>query len=233
MAPSNSSPAVAGVSIAAAAALAGFTFAVAAARSGWLPEELLPSSTRRGKRAPKIALGHGITPAVAVKAAVSDSDSDDEEGEEGTIDGAASLTTAPGSNGNGNGNGAPTSSPAAPRQILFDENDEVVKEQLTRNRQFFGARGQSQLAASLVVVVGLGGVGSHCAAALLRSGVGRLRLVDFDQVSLSSLNRHAVAERKDVGIPKATCLKVREERVWNVVWNTRGKRGREREKRKR
>ena len=230
--PSNTSSAVAGLSIAAAAALAGFTFAVAAARSGWLPEELLPSSRRRGKRSPKVALGPGITPAVAVKAAVLDSDSDDDDEE---IDGAAarSLTATPRSNGNGYGNGATSSSPPVPAQLLFDENDEVVKEQLTRNRQFFGAGGQRQLAASLVVVVGLGGVGSHCAAALLRSGVGRLRLVDFDQVSLSSLNRHAVAERKDVGIPKATCLKVREERVWNVVWNTRGKRGREREKRKR
>ncbi|KAB2004244.1 hypothetical protein ES319_D11G184800v1 [Gossypium barbadense] len=42
---------------------------------------------------------------------------------------------------------------------------------------------------------------------LLRSGVGKLLLVDFDQVSLSSLNRHAVATRADVGIPKAECHK--------------------------
>jgi len=38
--------------------------------------------------------------------------------------------------------------------------------------------------------------------------VGRLRLIDFDQVSLSSLNRHAVATRADVGMPKAICLQV-------------------------
>jgi hypothetical protein len=50
------------------------------------------------------------------------------------------------------------------------------------------------------------GVGSHAAHMLLRSGVGRLRLVDFDQVTLSSLNRHAVAVREDVGIAKSTCL---------------------------
>ena len=42
---------------------------------------------------------------------------------------------------------------------------------------------------------------------LLRSGVRKLRLIDFDQVSLSSLNRHALATRADVGMPKATCLK--------------------------
>ena len=50
------------------------------------------------------------------------------------------------------------------------------------------------------------GVGSHCAHLLLRSGVGHLRLVDFDQVTLSSLNRHAVASRSDVGLSKAICL---------------------------
>lgn len=59
----------------------------------------------------------------------------------------------------------------------------------------------------LVVVVGLGGVGSHAAHLLLRSGVRRLRLIDFDQVTLSSLNRHATASRLDVGTPKATALR--------------------------
>jgi tRNA A37 threonylcarbamoyladenosine dehydratase len=40
---------------------------------------------------------------------------------------------------------------------------------------------------------------------LARGGVGRMRLVDFDQVSLSSLNRHACATRADVGRPKVEC----------------------------
>ncbi|XP_055810943.1 tRNA threonylcarbamoyladenosine dehydratase [Solanum dulcamara] len=85
--------------------------------------------------------------------------------------------------------------------------DEVVSEQLTRNIQFFGLEAQQKVTASYVVVVGLGGVGSHAASMLLRSGVGRLLLVDFDQVSVSSLNRHAVATREDVGTSKALCLK--------------------------
>ncbi|KAG5529736.1 hypothetical protein RHGRI_030199 [Rhododendron griersonianum] len=85
--------------------------------------------------------------------------------------------------------------------------DEIVSEQLTRNIQFFGIESQHNVSASYVVVIGLGGVGSHAASMLLRSGVGRLLLVDFDQVSVSSLNRHAVATREDVGIPKAHCLK--------------------------
>ncbi|XP_009778749.1 tRNA threonylcarbamoyladenosine dehydratase isoform X2 [Nicotiana sylvestris] len=85
--------------------------------------------------------------------------------------------------------------------------DEVVSEQLTRNIQFFGLEAQQKVTASYVVVIGLGGVGSHAASMLLRSGVGRLLLVDFDQVTVSSLNRHAVATREDVGTPKALCLK--------------------------
>ena len=37
----------------------------------------------------------------------------------------------------------------------------------------------------LVIVIGLGGVGSHAAQLLLRGGVRRLRLIDFDQVRCS------------------------------------------------
>ncbi|XP_017242800.2 tRNA threonylcarbamoyladenosine dehydratase 2 isoform X1 [Daucus carota subsp. sativus] len=85
--------------------------------------------------------------------------------------------------------------------------DDIVSEHLTRNIQFFGLNSQQKVTASYVVVIGLGGVGSHAASMLLRSGVGRLLLVDFDQVSLSSLNRHAVATREDVGTSKAQCLK--------------------------
>ena len=58
-----------------------------------------------------------------------------------------------------------------------------------------------------IAVVGLGGVGSHTAHMLARAGVGHLRLIDFDQVSLSSLNRHACATLADVGTPKVTCMK--------------------------
>ena len=42
---------------------------------------------------------------------------------------------------------------------------------------------------------------------LARAGVARIRVIDFDQVTLSSLNRHAVANRADVGLPKAAVLK--------------------------
>jgi tRNA A37 threonylcarbamoyladenosine dehydratase len=53
---------------------------------------------------------------------------------------------------------------------------------ITRNIQFFGFESQQKVSASYVVVIGLGGVGSHAATMLLRSGIGKLLLVDFDQV---------------------------------------------------
>ncbi|KAK4117734.1 hypothetical protein N656DRAFT_786387 [Canariomyces notabilis] len=90
-----------------------------------------------------------------------------------------------------------------------DFDDELILEQLARNRVFLGDEGLARLRDSCVVIVGCGGVGSHACAALARSGVSRLRLIDFDQVTLSSLNRHAVATLADVGLPKVQCLQRR------------------------
>ena len=54
---------------------------------------------------------------------------------------------------------------------------------------------------------GVGGVGSHVVNMLARSGVKRIKIVDFDRVSLSSLNRHSFAVREDVGTSKVQCIK--------------------------
>lgn len=97
----------------------------------------------------------------------------------------------------------------ARRALAGDFDDELILEQLARNRVFLTTEGLDRLREASVVVVGCGGVGSHCAASLARSGVGALRLVDFDQVTLSSLNRHAVATLADVGLPKVQCLRRR------------------------
>jgi tRNA A37 threonylcarbamoyladenosine dehydratase len=97
------------------------------------------------------------------------------------------------------------------RQVSFtdidQEQESLMLEQLSRNIAFLGEQGTTCLRNSFVIVVGLGGVGSHAAHMLARAGVARMRLIDFDQVTLSSLNRHAVATRKDVGIPKVTAMK--------------------------
>jgi tRNA A37 threonylcarbamoyladenosine dehydratase len=92
---------------------------------------------------------------------------------------------------------------------LLTQLADLILEQLARNRVFLTDEGLRRLREVFVIVVGCGGVGSHCAAALARSGVSNIRLIDFDQVTLSSLNRHAVATLGDVGTPKVGCLKKR------------------------
>ncbi|CAO3643412.1 unnamed protein product [Cunninghamella blakesleeana] len=48
---------------------------------------------------------------------------------------------------------------------------------------------------------------------LLRAGIKKLRIIDFDQVTLSSLNRHAVATLEDVGTPKVLTMKRHFEKI--------------------
>ncbi|CAG8482300.1 2796_t:CDS:2 [Paraglomus occultum] len=86
----------------------------------------------------------------------------------------------------------------------YDES--LIKEQLARNIAFIGEEGIDKLRKSFVIIVGAGGVGSWAAIMLLRSGLEKIRLIDFDQVTLSSLNRHSVATHADVGTPKVVCL---------------------------
>ncbi|HEQ78938.1 MAG TPA: sulfur carrier protein ThiS adenylyltransferase ThiF [Euryarchaeota archaeon] len=57
-----------------------------------------------------------------------------------------------------------------------------------------------------VGIAGAGGLGSNCAMALARAGVGTLFIVDMDNVEKSNLNRQAY-DVKQVGRPKVECLK--------------------------
>ena len=65
---------------------------------------------------------------------------------------------------------------------------------------------QDKLSQASVAVCGLGGLGSHVAFALARSGVGRLHLIDFDRVELTNLNRQQYGVSQ-LGMPKPEALK--------------------------
>lgn len=78
---------------------------------------------------------------------------------------------------------------------------------LERLRLLLGDERLDTLAHACVWVLGLGGVGSSCAEALARGGVGRLVLVDRDVVSLSNINRQALAFHSTVDRPKAEVMR--------------------------
>src|SRR5262245_44368947 len=65
-----------------------------------------------------------------------------------------------------------------------------------------GGPGQQKLKAATVAIVGVGGLGSPAALYLAAAGVGRLRLIDDDDVALSNLQRQVVYRGTDVGASK-------------------------------
>ncbi len=76
-----------------------------------------------------------------------------------------------------------------------------------RLRLILGDEGLSRLRDARVAVVGLGGVGSSCAEALARGGVGALVLLDRDVVTPSNINRQALAFHSTLGRPKAEVMR--------------------------
>lgn len=82
-----------------------------------------------------------------------------------------------------------------------------MNSEFSRTIQLLGEETFQILRRSSVMVLGVGGVGSHCIEALARSGVGKLTLVDGDQVALSNINRQSIAFHSTVGRDKTEVMK--------------------------
>ena len=66
-----------------------------------------------------------------------------------------------------------------------------------------------RLRSIMVIIFGVGGVGSWCAESLVRSGISHLTVVDSDRVCITNINRQLMATVKTVGQVKVEALKDR------------------------
>src|SRR4051812_21937469 len=75
-----------------------------------------------------------------------------------------------------------------------------------RMGRLIGDRKMKRLMESHVMVIGLGGVGSWAAESVMRSGVGEVTLVDFDEICVTNFNRQLHALQGLVGSQKADVM---------------------------
>lgn len=85
--------------------------------------------------------------------------------------------------------------------------------EFSRTELLMGGDALNRIKHAVVMVFGVGGVGSHCIEALARCGVGKLILIDNDTVSLTNINRQSIAFRSTIGQYKT---KVMEKRIADI-----------------
>ena len=84
-----------------------------------------------------------------------------------------------------------------------------MEEAFIRTAYLIGAEAVEKLIRGRVILFGVGGVGSYCAEALARAGIGTICLVDPDKVTPSNLNRQLVALHSTIGKNKAEVMRER------------------------
>ena len=87
-----------------------------------------------------------------------------------------------------------------------------MDERFSRTELLLGKNAMDILSNAHVAVFGAGGVGGYCIEALARSGVGRLDIIDNDEVALSNINRQVLALQDTLGTNKAhaACIRARQ-----------------------
>jgi tRNA A37 threonylcarbamoyladenosine dehydratase len=89
------------------------------------------------------------------------------------------------------------------------KNSSGIMESFLCTELLIGKEKLKKLQASSVTVIGLGAVGSYAVEALTRFGVGNIRMVDFDEIKPTNMNRHPYALVSTLGKNKARVAKER------------------------
>ena len=95
------------------------------------------------------------------------------------------------------------------RRRIHQAGDALDDVRFAGTRRLYGEAATTTLRDASAMVVGVGGVGSWAAEAIARTGVGRLILVDLDEVCVSNTNRQLVALSSTVGKSKVEVLRDR------------------------
>lgn len=88
-----------------------------------------------------------------------------------------------------------------------------MNEMFLRSSLLLGEENTEKLKHSKVALFGVGGVGSFCLEALVRTGVGEIHIFDSDCVEITNLNRQIIATGGTLGQPKVTAAKQRAESI--------------------
>ncbi len=78
-----------------------------------------------------------------------------------------------------------------------------------RSELLLGSEGMDKLQDSTVAVFGIGGVGSFVVEGLVRTGVGKIILIDYDRVDVTNINRQIHATESTIGMYKVDAMKDR------------------------
>lgn len=80
---------------------------------------------------------------------------------------------------------------------------------LARLEKIIGTDNVNSLSTKCVLVLGVGGVGGYVVESLVRSGIGKIIIVDFDTVDITNINRQIIALNSTVGMKKVDVLENR------------------------
>jgi tRNA A37 threonylcarbamoyladenosine dehydratase len=96
---------------------------------------------------------------------------------------------------------------------MNQETDNDYENRFSAMGRLYGIEKFSRFKDAHITIVGLGGVGSWTAESLCRSGIGKLTLIDLDEVCVSNTNRQLHALSHTIGKSKVSVLKERLQQI--------------------